>query len=250
MTALTLTPQPGTASVLVQITGAPAGAVVITRTDANGTGPVRLLAGQVPIAGALTVTDYEPALTGVLSYDVVDAALATTTGTTTLDGLVTSNQVAGVQLPALAFEPELITGYDSARESSSAVLRVLNRADPVVVLGPTRTREGTLEAWCRDYADALDYSTVLSQARVLLLRQVTHPGMDMYFLALSAQVTPLATTREGWRWQVSSRYVELRNPSSPLLGAAGWTFEDVAAYASFAAVRAEFDDFDALLVGA
>lgn len=249
MTALVLTPQPATASVLIQITGAPAGPVVITRTDANGTGPVRLRVGQVPIAGALTVTDYEPALVGSLAYDVVDSASATTSGSTTLQGLVTSPQVGGVQLPGLEFDPELITGYDAGRESGSAVLRVLGRSDPVVILAPTRTREGTLEVWCRDYADALDYSSVLSQARILLLRQVTHPGLDMYFLAQSAQVTPLGSTPDGWRWQVSARYVELRNPSLPLLGAAGWTFDDVAGYASFAAVRTAFDDFDALLVG-
>jgi hypothetical protein len=248
-TAIVVTPQPVTASVLVQITGAPAGAVVITRTDANGTGTVRLLTGQVPIGGALTVTDYEPALVGTLTYDVVDSALTTHTASTTLEGLVTRPQIGGVQQPGLEFDPELITGYDGSREGTSSVLRILGRPDPVVVLSPTRTREGTLEVWCRDYADAHDYELVLAQARILLLRQPTHPGLDMYFLAQTVDVQPLQATAEGWRWRVSCRYIEVRNPALPLLGASGWTFDDVAAYSSFAAVRSTFADFDALLVG-
>lgn len=78
MTSLTLTSQPNTASVLVQITGAPTGPVTITRTDANGSHPVRLLAGQAPIGGILTVTDYEPSMTGSVRYDVRDAVSVTT----------------------------------------------------------------------------------------------------------------------------------------------------------------------------
>lgn len=249
-TALVLTPQPSTASVLVQITGAPAGPVVITRTDANGTNLVRLRVGQAPIAGALTITDYEPALLGALRYDVVDAALVTTTGSTTLDGLVAGPQIAGVQLPGLDFQPQLITGYTAAREGSSTVHEIVGRADPVVVLGPTRLRRGRLEVWVADYAEGIDLVGVLAQARILMLRQPDHPGMDMYFLATSVPIEPLAKTSAGWRWSVEFDFVELRSPALPLLGAAGWTFDDVASgYSTFASVRAAFDDFDELLVG-
>lgn len=247
--AIVVTPQPSTASVLIQITGAAAGPVVITRADVNGSGPVRLRAGQVPIAGALTITDYEPALLGALTYDVVATGGAVATAATTLAGLVTRPQIGGVQLPALEFDPELVTGYEGSRESGSTVLRILGRSDPVVVLAPTRTREGSLDVWCRNYADAHDLELALAQARILMLRQPTYPGLDMYFNASSIAVSPLASTRDGYRWQVTCDFVELRNPSLPLLGAVGWTFDDVAAYASFATVRATFDDFDALLVG-
>lgn len=248
-TAVVLTPQPVTASVLLQITGAPAGPVVITRTDANGTSTVRLRTGQVPIAGALTITDYEPALIGTLAYDVVDSGNARVSATTTLAGLVARPQIGGVQLPGLEFDPELVTGYTGTREAGSTLVRVLNRADPIVLLAPAHTREGTLEVWCRTYDDALRCQNVMAQARVLLLRQPTHPGLDMYFVPQTAEVAPLESTADGWRWQVSSRYVEVRNPAYPLLGAAGWAFDDVAGYASFAAVRAAFPTFDALLVG-
>jgi hypothetical protein len=250
MTALVLTPQPSTASVLLQITGAPAGPVVITRTDVNGSGSVRLRVGQVPIAGALTLTDYEPALLGDLTYDVVDSANAVVSETTTLEGTVTQPQIGGVQQPGLEFDPQLITGYTSTRSGSSTVHELVGRADPVVVLGPTRLRRGRLSVWLADYAAAAACIGVLAQARILMLRQPDYPGMDMYFLATELPAQPLAKTSQGWRWSVEFDYVELRSPSLPLLGAAGWRFDDVASgYPTFAAVRSTFADFDALLVG-
>jgi hypothetical protein len=434
--------------VLLQITGAPAGAVVITRTDTNGTGLVRLRTGQLPIAGALTVTDYEPALLGGIRYDVVDAASVTTTASTALDGTaapapgaelrrnlatnpravtaagfttndpakwaivnnvatpaahplgiatcaratvqaggagtttlaslydldalgagasrgigvsvystvdaiatvyctdspgtttkatvvpagvwtycttlaastgygvlllnrqagnvaagdlsyvtganaltaavpgtffdgaspdtdaelyewagavnasasiayaavpyapVTAPQIVGVQEPQLRVEPEIVTGYDSEREAASQVLRPIGRPDPIILLAPTRTREGQLVIWCSDYAAALDVSSVLASARILMLRQPDHPGMDMYFLAQSIGTSTLQRTQAGWRWQTVCRYVEVRSPALPLLGAAGWLFDDVVAtYPTVAAVRATYADYNDLLVG-
>lgn len=250
MTALTLTPQPVTASVLIQITGAPAGAVVISRTDINGTGTVRLRSGQLPIAGALTVTDYEAALTGLVRYDVVDTAPATTTASTTLEGLVSGAQISGVQEPQLNYQPAIVTGYDASRDTGSAVLRVLGRPDPVIVLAPTRTREGKLEIWATDSASAFEAGRVLAAARVLMLRQPDQPGMDMYFLAQRIDTTPLQRVVGGWRWQTTCTYVELRNPTLPLLGAAGWTYNDVVTtYPTYAAVRTRFATFNDLLVG-
>lgn len=222
----------------------------IVRSDANGVGSVRLRTGQAPISGVLNVTDYEPALLGNVTYDVVDVEQVRTTATTTLAGLVTTPRIVGVQEPQLVAAPELVTGYDSRRESGSAVLRVIGRGDPVVLLAPTRTREGRLEIWARDYADALAAADVMAESRILLLRQITHPGMDMYFLAQSVSTEPLQRAADGWRWQTTAQYVEVRNPNLPLLGGAGWSFDDVVAgYPSFAAVRSGFADFNDLAVG-
>lgn len=249
MTALALTPQPATASIVLEVTGAPAGAVVITRSDANGVVPVRLRTGQLPIAGALTVIDYEPALLGTVSYDVVDAANATTTGSTSLAGLVTDPQLASVQLPQLSYEPELVTGYDAGRDTGNTVLRPIGRPDPLLLLGAARMREGNLEVWCRSYDDAAAAVQLLVDGGVLMFRQSNYAGMDMYFVCSSARVEPLQATANGWRWQAVGAYLEVRPPALPLLGAAGWTFDDVAGYATFAAVRADFDDFGDLVVG-
>lgn len=65
-TTLTLTPDPGTASVLVQGTTDAAG-VTLVRADQNGAVPVRLLAGQ-ELGGAFAVRDHEPALVGPVRY--------------------------------------------------------------------------------------------------------------------------------------------------------------------------------------
>lgn len=251
MVSLTATAQPGTASVLLEVDAATDGPVVITRTDANGTNPVRLRVGQEPIAGSLTVIDYEPALNGALSYDVVDASSASASATLDPGLGITVPQLTAVQLPQLSAAPQLVTGYTAGRQSASAVLRVVNRADPVVLFGPTRTREGRLDTWCADHETALDVAEVLTKAKVVLFRQGDHPGLDMYFVASHVETQPLQRVIDGWRWQTSCDYVEVRNPSLPLLGAAGWTFGDLATeYATFGAVRAAFDDFGAVLVGA
>lgn len=250
MTALALTPQPATASVILEVTGAPAGAVVITRSDANGAVPVRLREGQAPIAGALTVVDYEPALVGTVTYDVVDSASVTTTATTSLAGLVVLPQLASVQLPQLSYEPELVTGYAGSRESGAGVLRPIGRRDALLLMAPSRMREGTLEIWCRDYDDAAAAEHLLAAGEYLMFRQNDYPGMDMYFAASRIRIEPLSNTDAGWRWQTVCEFIEQRPPALPLLGAAGWTFDDVAGYASFAAVRADFEDFGALVVGA
>lgn len=250
-TSLVATPQPATAGVLLQVSDAPDGPITITRTDANGTAPVRVREGQEPIDGALTITDYEPALVGTLTYDVLDANAATTTTSTTLEGSATGPVISGVQLPQLVATPPFVTGYEAGRQATSTVHRVVGREDPVVVLGPTTTREGRLSIWCEDHAAAAATAAVLAQARILIFRQSTHAGLDMYFLASSITVDPLDLLDDDrWAWSVACDYVELRSPNLPLLGAVGWTFDDVTGtYPTFSSVRAAFDDFDALLVG-
>lgn len=231
-------------------TGTLPASLTITRTDANGTAPVRLRTGQAPIAGALTVVDYEAALTGAVTYDVVDTQQTRTTASTSLAGVSPRPQITGVQLPQLTYSPELVTGYDASREAASTVHRVVNRDDPVIVLGPTRTREGNLAVWCRSYVDAADVARVLALGRILMLRQLDYAGLDMYFLAQSIETTPLDSTTQGWRWQTTCRYIEVRNPALPLLGDAGWTFDDVVAtYPTFGALRSAFTDFNDLVVG-
>ena len=250
MTALALTAQPDTASIALAITGAPAGPVVITRTDANGTNPVRLRTGQTTSGGALAVVDYEPALTGVVSYDVVDSANARTVATETLEGTGVGPRLHAVQLPGLSHSPTLVTGYSAARPNPSTVLRVVNRVDPVVILAPAQTREGTLELFALDYAAALEAQAVAAASSLLMFRQADFPGMDMWLIPSTAQVDPLEETVAGWRWRVSLPYVETKPSSLPLLGSAGWTFDALrAGYATFAAVRSAFVDLNDLAVG-
>lgn len=251
MTALFLTVQPATASVAVAVTGAPDGPVAVTRTDVNGTVPVRTRIGQGPIAGAVTLIDYEVALAGPVAYDVVDAAQVTTTATATLSGLVPSTpRIAAVQLPQLVTMPALITGYEARRATTTTVHEPIGRADPILVLGPAQTRRGTLTLWHADLSSARVAVGVLASPYLFILRQVDQAGLDMYLGVLDARVTPSERTAQGWRWRVDVDYVEIRPPALPLLGAAGWTFDALAAtYATFGALRATFPDFAAVVVG-
>lgn len=252
MTAVALTPQPANAAVIVDITGVPGGQTIasITRTDANGTNTVRTREGQVPIGGQMIVTDFEPALTGPLVYDVVTSAGGVAGASTTLDGTVPLPQIATVQLPQLFVEPELVTSYSSRRVSSSTVHDIIGRTDPVVVQGPSRLRAGRLEVWARTYEEAYAIDAVLASGLLLMLRQPTHPGLDMWFAAAESEVVPLDRTDGGWRWQVVAQYTEIRCPRLPLLGAAGWTYDELRGdFASYAAVRTAFATYADVVVG-
>lgn len=250
MTALALSIDVPTAAVILTISGAPAGACTITRTDANGTNPVRLRTGQVPIAGSMIVQDYEAALVGSISYSVVDGAAATTSGSTALNLTGSAPRVGQVQLPSLTVVPEWITGYSGGRGSSSAVHWPVDRGDPIVITRPPRTRTGMLTCRSSSYALGLAVHNVISPGAQLMLRQADHTGLDMYFVVTSSDLEPVELLAGGWAWQLRCEFVEVKAPALPLLGAAGWDFADVTAgYASFAAVRAAFPTFAALTVG-
>ncbi|MBD3782443.1 MAG: hypothetical protein IE926_05715 [Micrococcales bacterium] len=252
---LTLTPDAATASVLIQITGG-SGTLPATviRTDANGSNPVRLRDGQGFTAGSLTVVDAEAALTGPITYTARSGSGVVFPdngyATTTLDGLVSGSVVTGVQLPQLAFRPQVVTGYEAARESSSTVHRPIGRDEPVVIFGPTRLREGTLTMYAADLATARNMVGVLSGATRLMLRQPDHAGMDMYFAALRSRVTPDEYAIGGWRWAVECDYVETRSPALPLLGTAGWTYgSTTAAFSTYAATGTALPTYALRTVG-
>lgn len=250
MTAVTLTPNGATASVTVAVTGAPAGNVTLTRVDANGPAPVRRPAGLVPIAGAMTITDYEPSLLGTVRYDVVDSANVTTSSSTTLGLAGTGPRVTNVQLPSLAATPDYVSGYNANRDSGTVVHWVEGRADPVVILRPMRTRQGQLSLHAEDYAHAQAMLAVLAAGQLLQLRQADHPGLDMYFAVRSSSLEPLQLLTTGWMWTVRTEYTEVKSPTVPLLGAAGWTFAAAtAAYPTFSAMRSTYARFADLTVG-
>lgn len=220
----------------------------ITRTDANGSRPVRVLDGQEPIAGVMTVTDYEAALTGTVRYDVVDTAGVTTSASTTLAGVAVPWLRAAV-LPQLGGALEYVTDYRSARASLSTVHRPVGRVAPLVVTGKLGSREGSLTMWCSSYPNALTVASAATNGDVLLLRQPTYAGMDMYFVAQSLNVNPgdAATAR---RWSVGIDYIEVDVPADALAGAAGWTYASVAGgYATYAAAKSAFTDYADLVAG-
>lgn len=68
---MTATVLPDFAAVQLAITGAPAGPLEVLRTDDNGTHPVRQLADQETTSGTLALVDYEAALSGPVTYQVL-----------------------------------------------------------------------------------------------------------------------------------------------------------------------------------
>jgi hypothetical protein len=250
VTALTLTPNTEAATIALVVTGAPAGDVTITRVDANGANPVRRQTGHVPSGGGIIVIDYEPAMVGTVRYDVYDSALVTTSASTTLDTPGMLPRIAQVQLPAVVAVPDAVTGYDAARSSATVVHWVEGRQDPVVILRPAHTRQGTLTAWASSYAAGEAILDVLAPGVILMLRQADHAGMDMYLAVIESRVSPLDQLTDGWSWAVNATYVEVKPPTLPLLGAAGWTFADVTAgYVTFASVVSSFATFTDLAIG-
>lgn len=255
MTALAVSLSPSAeAAVLVELDALPlvggAYPFTLTRVDTNGASPVRRREGQNPIAGDLILTDHEAALTGPVRYDLVDGNGVTYSASITLAGAGVAPRITNVQLPQRVAVPLAITGYDAARTSSSVVHWPVDRTDPVVVLRKPRTREGTLTAFSSSYADAAAMAATVAPGVTLHLRQGDHPGLDMYFAVLESRVAPEELVDAGWVWTVVATFVEVKAPTLPLLGAAGWTYDDLTAgWTTYAAARGSFGDYGALLVG-
>jgi hypothetical protein len=108
-----------------------------------------------------------------------------------------------VQLP-------IVTGYDGAGESIGALTQVIGRSDKIGNPGPLSTRVGTLEAYAPDYATAKAIRDLLKAGTTALLRQPTHPGMDMYLVA--GRVTETMDTSAAVRWVVAIAYEEVVSP--------------------------------------
>lgn len=250
MTTVNATALPDIAAVRLVIAGAPAGPVIITRSDVSGNGAVRLMPGQEPLAGSMTITDYEPALTGTITYTVLDSSEDEATDTATLAGLITNPVLVVAVRPQYRVEATAVVGYDHTRETAAVVHNPLGRTDPIVVFGALRNRQGAVSMFAATFADAKAIENVVATGDAVLLRQVDHAGMDGYFIATSSNVSVFQAENETVLWQVSVEFVSVDAPDMPLLGAAGWTWADVIEnYATVADMQLAFATFNELTVG-
>lgn len=245
MTTVALTPLPTQAAVRIEIGAAPAGPVTITRSDVNGSNPVRLYAGQEPIAGDLTVTDYEVALAGTVTYSVTDSAGTITAQTTTSLGIAVPWLGVPV-LPGFNAPLLLVVDYTATRASSTTLHTVVGRADRVAVIGRLLGREGRFRLRAVDHAHAQALVDLYNRGEVVQLRQPNHDRLDLMHVATGVTYVH---DPEHKMWWVDVDYTEVAAPVGPLLGSLGWTFEDVAVYGTFDAVRRDFATFADLLVG-
>lgn len=244
MTAITLTTYPALAAVLIQVTAAPAGPLVIERLDANGTRPVRLLAGQAPIAGVLTVYDYEPALTGTVTY-TADGATATVSNVAPAGPVV-----ASAVMPAARHRPAMVLDVDEQTRSGSTVHDPIDRPDPIVIYRDGQSATGRFTTLEISYTDAALCRSVLLTAGPVLLRQPTYPGLDRYAAILSASIRHVPDDLDTRPWLVEVEYRVVDPPTDPLAGAAGWDFAALAdGYATFTAAKAAFATFAGMTIG-
>jgi len=254
-TTLTATANATTAAVLL-VVDAPTGAtlVALTRTDVNGSRPVRLLDGQdLDGTGALTITDYEPALTGAVGYAVTILDGVTredATDTVTFDGTAMLPRLAPAVRPDLGVTLTMVRTYEATRASTTTVHDVIGRTDPLVSLGVQGTRRGALGLFCPTYADARAVEATLGAGEVVLLRTQEFEGLDMYLVGTSSQVRPFDDETTIRRWEVVVEFVETAAPLGALYGALGWDYAaSLARNATFADSLAEFATFGDLTAG-
>lgn len=222
--------------------------VSLTRSDDNGTASVRLFEGQGLSGGLLVANDYEASLVGLVTYTAVVATNGNQqeTATAAFTDLGTQRAVlAPSTMPQYLQMPRLITGFEGTRTSRTTVHEVVNREDPLVILGPLGTRRGNLDIYVDEYALGRALEDVYARGEIVLLRQPFDRGLDMYHVA---QSTSLGRDQTAWRLSVT--YVETKAPTGPLLGSLGWTFDQAAtSYPTFAAARTAFPTFNQYTTG-
>jgi hypothetical protein len=221
---ITLTADAHTASIRIDSDEAFTGAYTFTRTDRNGTAPVRLKAAQSPRNG-ISVRDYEAALSSLVAY-TLKTENTTYTAETYLDGTlsqhVKSDILTHVQRPEKRFIPTLVLGHESSRASKSTFHEVVGRADPLVVRGPLASRRGTLEFLALDAAAATAAEGLNDVAGPLFFRFADGVSRDLYFEAEQVSVN----FDEG-RWRVRIEYIEVARPTLYLEGGTGTSYGDV-----------------------
>lgn len=242
MTTLTATPLPDLAAVRLEASSATPGDPVLTRTDINGTAPVRLRAGQGMADGTLVVVDYEAALAGLVVYELVHDGRYRASVRLDLD----ETRLAVAVSPNVSAVVPLVEGLTAGWGSTATLHVVQDRETPVVTTGFLSTRVGQLRMVALEYATAAGIALVYRTGATVLLRQPHHAGLDLYHVVSPGGRVSLDHDEAG-AWIVSVDFTEVARPLDPLLGDLGWGFDDVAlTFDDFDAVRDSFRDFDEL----
>lgn len=247
-TAIALSPYPSTGTVGVTVTVS-GGSVVtsVQRRDVNGLRAVRVPTGLVPSTGGFVLVDTEASLKGPITYQVVTTVGREATASTALD--VPGWYLVDPMLPTGAQPLPLVEGLTSVRASATTFHEVVGREDPVPVVGPLRRRSGVMDLWCASYEDGLSIVALYATRRILMLRQGTFGGLDLYHLPESVDLSPQPADTSPKRWRVGVSYREVAVPTGPLLSQPGWTYADVlAAYSSYDDLLVAFPTYAALLL--
>lgn len=245
MSTLTATPDPASGTVRLVISDA-SKFIGIDRADHNGTRPVRKRSDQASKPGVLEIVDYEPSLSGLIQYTLVElgGSLAAPAWTS-LSGLSELPRFILPSIPQFSVTVDTVHGYSAARRSRSTFHTVINRNDPIVAEGRLTPRTGSLDVWLGEYMDAKNLDNMFERGQVVLYRQAEHPGMDMYFHAADVSLAPDEDS-----WRLSLGYVEVDFPPGDVLSGENWTFDAVASgHANFNTVAQQYHSFHDLTIG-
>ena len=242
MTTLTLTTDAATGSNRLTIT--PTAEVTrVRRSDANGTADVRTMTAQLP----------HPSASGVLVLDDYEAAQGEATYTVTTDaGNVTGSIIQTLGSPWLgtpenpqfsAPVPSVLT-YNAGSATLSTVHEPEGRIDPIVIVRGASTRRGSMTIEGGSYADTLNLLRLCQRGQTMMLRQLQHPGMDMYFLPMNADIQTSIAAGAGSTFDLAVQYIEVARPDGALSGALGWTWAELAtAFPTWADVYDSYDSW-------
>lgn len=228
----------------------------IQRTDANGSHYVRLFAdAAADNSGVFNAVDTELALVPELvTYVVRDGA-----GLTASDTLVPAYALpilSAVGYLSELLEVQRVDGYTEAREYTQAqvtVHEVIGRGEPLTASRDDfawSQRQGTLTFPAVDYPTSQAIAEVHRTGRVTMLRQVTHHGLDLYYVGTRVAVSAGYLTAQGWRWTVQVDYLECGWPDGDMAGSTDWTYGELAtAYLAYWNVAGDFATYADLLAG-
>lgn len=244
MAVLKLVPDARTGSVVISTDNAK-GVTAILRSDINGTRPVRMERGTLPDSNALRITDWEPALSGLIQYRTVHPTDSIDAWTALPDAELPRFILPSI--PQFSVVAQTVTEYSAVRESRAIFHKVIGRTAPLVAEGRLEPRTGTLTCLFDSYAEAKDLEDLLERGQTVMYRQQEHPGLDMYFHPSRATINVDPETET---WTLGVDYVEVAFPAGDVLSGAAWTFDAVAArYATFEDVTAAYGSFHDLTIG-
>lgn len=226
MSGLTATPTADGAGVTLAATALPVGAVSLARLDVNGYSLVRIPATTDTTAGgAWTLVDYEVALTGTARYLLIDAAGATASAVATMPATA-APQLRQTFRPTVLAPFTAVTDLPARQELARTEHQVIGRADTVFTTYALGLRAGAMTIRCATHTAALAVVALYGPGKVVLLRSVDHPGLDMHHIGTAVDVRAQARRSDGSRWwDVAVSYTEVR----PAAGASllAWTCADL-----------------------
>jgi hypothetical protein len=241
----------------------------VIRTDINGTNAVRVENGKFPNAAvSFDVFDYEYSFiadTVPITYAVYagTAIVATVTVTPPITQHARlyltcplhpslSLQLAG----GVTLDQVVVTSLSERRESGTSMHRVVGRPDPIPVLRGLDYATGSMAFSCPSLDAAQDLLAVLAHAEVFMLRQSDQLSLDFYFTVNGTDLSHGDTTRVSpvtgraeHRWTVAVEYARVARPSGNVAPTAGWTYEDLIPYGTYAALQGPFPTYGDLVVG-